>query len=249
MIFHYIENTNNQYSIRDDGFVYSHYRYKNNGEKIYRDRKISTYIDCGGVRSCVWLNGKRKVFVIRLLMEKYFKLTPPDIYHEYKLISKDGNLLNLALSNLEYRINLLKDYQYYPQPYYDDNRIISKVCGQCGDKIDISHFQSKINKKRGKKKTYKNTCNFCRSKNNWNRIKTNELSYEKYIIANKKWANSEFGKEYYKKYKKEWGETQREQLTDHYLCSVLRINREDLTDKLKELQKKKIVLRRQIFNN
>lgn len=251
MISHFIENTNDRYSINENGEIHSHYRFLNNGKRTERLYKCVVYACQRGVRaSIIYNNEKRtKSVFISTLMIKYFNLTPPDNFHLYELSHKDGNKLNFSLSNIEYKIRLTNEHNFYPQPFYKNGKIVSKICGQCGEKIDIKHFTLQSLDIKSKKRTYRNTCNFCRNKNNWHLKKTNKSSYEKHLLALNKWRNSESGKQYMKKYSIYYAKHSKETMNDHYICTILKIRKEDLTDKLRELQKKKLALRRQIFNN
>jgi hypothetical protein len=251
MKFHFIENTDERYSINENGEIHSHYRFQNNGKKRYRLLKCTIYECQRGIRASIIFKNEKKTKTVfpSTLMIKYFNLITPDNFHLYDLYHKDGNKLNFALSNIEYRIKLISDCNFYPQPFLVDNKIVSKICGQCGENISIDNFTLQTLDKKSKKRTYRNTCNLCRNKNNWERIKTNKSSKEKYLIQHKKWKESEKGKLYYAEYQKEESRFNVQNITDKYICDILRIQKKDLTPKLRELQKKKLVLRRAIFNN
>lgn len=64
----FIEGTNEQYSIREDGNVISHFL-KTRGVNSYRDKVLPVY----NHNNCfIYINGKKKTVSIKLLLFKYF---------------------------------------------------------------------------------------------------------------------------------------------------------------------------------
>ena len=145
----FITGTNKRYSITEDGIVYSNYRYNKNGKKIFNQIEVRRYLNNPENKTLVVSlqfgkyspNNKMKKVYLNTLMEKCFSLKPPDKYHFYDLVCKDGN--SASLNNLEYRIrtNKASEYKYYPQPFYNTRgKITHKQCAVCGNKKEISHF-------------------------------------------------------------------------------------------------------------
>lgn len=244
----FIPNTDNRYSISDEGIVYSHYRYQKSNKRRYRESIVKIYIFNSSPAVSLNIMGRTKVIFVKTLMKELFNIDPPDDYHQYVLINKDKNLLKNSIENLEYRITLLSDYNYYPQPFYNKKgEIIHKICMRCGKKKDISGFQLQSSYK-SKKLTYRNECTKCKVDNNWKRIKNNKSSYEKYIVTHNKWRNSEEGNQYYKNYNKNKYEKEKKELSRRFLSKRLHlheygIRESEIPDELVELLKKEYLLR------
>ena len=106
------------------------------GKKYFKIKEIKAYLNIANAKSTVVnlqfrkysLINKMKTVHVSTLMEKCFKLNPPDKFHFYDLTFKDGNCFNSELSNLEYRIRThsASNYNYYPQPFYNLKSIIIK---------------------------------------------------------------------------------------------------------------------------
>ena len=58
-------------------------------------------------------------------------------------------------------------------------------------------------KKKGQNKTYRNSCEPCRSKKQWAYIKSDIKRYEKVSLRAKTWAATSDGKRYYEEYRKQ----------------------------------------------
>lgn len=255
--FKYIPNTNKRYIITDKGKIYSQYKYNNKGKKYFKIKEIKANLNIANAKSTVVnlqfrkysLINKMKTVHVSTLMEKCFKLNPPDKFHFYDLTFKDGNCFNSELSNLEYRIRThsASNYNYYPQPFYNLKSIIThKICGNCGDKKEIENFNLQKPKKECQNKTYRNVCETCRAKKQWENIKSCENKLKQHNEITKMWAQTNIGKIYYKSYKKIKSKYDYDNLTIHYLASSLRLKQNDLTPKLISLTRKKILLLRTI---
>ena len=252
-----IPSTNKRYSITEDGIVFSNYRYNKNGQKFFKRREVRRYLNNAQSKTMVVdlqfgkysLTNKMKTIHLNTLMAKCFSLKPPDKFHFYDLRFKDGNCLDSSLSNLEYRIrtNSSSNYKFYPQPFYNNKgKITHKICGKCGDKKEIGKFNLQPPREKGHNKTYRNMCEQCRSKIQWQNINADIKKLKNHIAKTKKWAESKDGKKYFTEYRKSKSKYNYENLTPHYLASCLRMNQKDLTPKLIELTRKKILLRRKI---
>ena len=253
----FIPNTNKRYIITEKGKIYSQYKYNNKGKKYFKIKEIKAYLNIANAKSTVVnlqfrkysLINKMKTVHVSTLMEKCFKLNPPDKFHFYDLTFKDGNCFNSELSNLEYRIRThsASNYNYYPQPFYNLKSIIThKICGNCGDKKEIENFYLQNPSDRGKNKTYRNICEPCRSKIQWEKIKSDVNKLKKRNENSKKWAKTERGKAFYKSYSEKLTKYNYENITPHYLSSCLRLKQSDLTHELILLARKKILLIRTI---
>lgn len=97
----FIEGTNKQYSIREDGNVIRHYRWDKWGNKLIKDVVVKSYIRTkkNSITVVVVFGFPQQQHSIRRLMENYF-----DIEGEYSKILgyKDGDKTNHSLSNLYY---------------------------------------------------------------------------------------------------------------------------------------------------
>lgn len=249
MISKFIKNTNNRYSITSDGVVISHYRFKNNGQIYYRDFELKANKNLKDSKTLcvniVFKDSKRmKSISVPSLMIDAFGIKKPDTFHFYDIDFKDGDQTNNSLSNLYFKIRTKKNYEFYPQPFYDKKKnIVSKICGLCGENKNISSFTN------ASENTYRNECEKCRSKEQYDRIKSDETRLKRLRQHTKKFANSEKGKKYHKEYRVKYSKYEKENMTDHYISTILKIKQSDLTDTLRELQKKKLSLYRQVFNN
>lgn len=251
----FIPDTNKRYSITEDGIVYSNYRYNKNGKKVFNQREIRRYLNNPANKTLVVnlqfgkysSSNKMKTVNLNTLMEKCFSLKPPDKYHFYDLVCREGNAV--PLDNLEYRIRTKKasEYKYYPQPSYNlTGKITHKICGVCGDKKDIECFNLQKPKEKGQKKTFRNTCETCRAKKQWAYITSDIKRLKRHILHTKRWAETKEGKKYFQKYRKHRYKYEYENLTPHYLAKSLRMNEKDLTLELISLSRKRILLVRTI---
>ena len=97
----FIEGTNNQYSIRNDGVVIGHYRYDKWGNKLIKNRVIKSYTRYkkNSITVVAIFGFPQKQHSVRELMETYFNIEgiPSKI-----LGYKDENKENYHLSNLYY---------------------------------------------------------------------------------------------------------------------------------------------------
>ncbi len=245
----YISQTKRRYSITDSGVVFSNYRYNKNGKKIHQRKIITQYVDSTDrlfPMVSLKINGKQKGFCMSNLIQKYFNLSPPDKFHFYDLTTKNGDFKNLSLKNIAYKIRTQIKYPYYPQPFYYRGKIISKICGQCGFKKEISNFNLQSNSRRKCNKTYRNICEPCRSFKQWTAIKADLKRLKRTYNLSKKWSKTLRGESYYKKYRKVAYKNHHENLTPHYIACSLRMKVGDVTNILLELSRKRIRLRRKI---
>ena len=252
----FIIGTNKKYSITENGIVYSNYKICNNGKKFYKRVEVAKYLNTPKSKSLV-VNlqfgkyseyNKMKTLCISTLMEKHFSLRPPDKYHFYDLDYKDGNYLNTSLDNLVYKIRTLGDEKYYPQPFYNGKgKITHKICKECGIKKDIGHFH--LQNPKDNNRTYRNKCETCRSKLQWENIKSDSEKKKRFIENHKRWSNSEKGKKYHRKYDEAWRKFQRDNITESYISSIYKMKIKDLTPELILLTKKSTNLKRTINQN
>ena len=179
----FIKGWDKKYSINDKGEVWSNYKYDNQGKKFYKRLLLMPQIHVKGT-NCLAVHfgtqavGKklcRKSVFVKTLMQDYFKLNPPDKYHQYDLVNKDGDIYNNQVTNLGWRIHTGTPWKHYPQPFYDKKgKIIEKICGNCGSRLDIKCFMLQNHKKYKKVNqhdTYRNECTSCRSTKRWEQIK------------------------------------------------------------------------------
>lgn len=251
---YFIKGTDKQYSISDKGIVYSHYRFRTNGKKLFRKQVVSKCADLRdgkpiSVKVVFLKKAYRKSFNVNNLMAECFNLTPPDKHHLYRLKPKDNDLFNNSLENLEWRIktNKTSEYKFYPQPFYNrSGKIVSKICGECGDKKIITDFTLQKPRSPGQHWTYLNVCKICRAKRQWKRIKTDPIRYDKHLKHIRKWSKTEKGKRYYKNYRKISQHYQKVNLTRHYIASSLRVYKFGISEK--EIPEELINLRRSIIS-
>ena len=97
----FIEGTNQQYSIREDGVVVGHYRYDKWGNKLVKDRIFKGYkrTKNNSISIVFTLGSPQQQHSLRTLMETYFDIEgkPSNI-----LGYKDNDNTNYKLSNLFY---------------------------------------------------------------------------------------------------------------------------------------------------
>tara|TARA_R110000796_G_scaffold118353_5_gene231994 strand:- start:5294 stop:5854 length:561 start_codon:yes stop_codon:yes gene_type:complete len=109
MITHYIKDTSEQYSIREDGKIFRNYKYSNKRKKLFIKREVkSTAVKHNTchlsiLRVRLHINSThRKSFTIKSLMSKYFNISnyienATNIYHI------DGDYTNCHRLNLAYK--------------------------------------------------------------------------------------------------------------------------------------------------
>lgn len=247
-----IPYTDGKYTITSDGIIYSNYRYNKNGEKVFKKTVNSKYIQFNwpvtNLQYGRWsiTNNPKTIHVITL-MKDIFKLKEPDAFHLYCLRPKDGNVLNSSLDNLEWRINCRDDVNFYPQPYYNkEGDITHKCCSHCGEIKDISLYVLQELTKRALKRTYKNKCKSCIHLCQRKSLKSDEVRYAKAIEHNKRYAASESGIAYYKKYRIDYYKKSYNEITDHYISNCLKIQQGELTPELRTIFTNKITLKRKL---
>jgi hypothetical protein len=113
MLTKFIEGTNEQYSIREDGVFIRHYKkkYNTNLKKniiIYKEEKNFGYNSANAVKVSVRVNEIKKVYCLKYLVAKAFNLYNPydlkvNCPKAITIAHKDGNFLNCSLDNLYYR--------------------------------------------------------------------------------------------------------------------------------------------------
>lgn len=254
----FIPKTNKRYSITEDGVVFSHFKYANNGNKILRKTEVKYCQNLAKDKTTICVNlqfGKysstnrmKKLFVCSL-MEKMFLLNAPDKHHYYDLRPIDGNYQNLSLSNLEYKIRteFSSTYKFYPQPFYNKyGKITHKICGICGVKKEIKRFHLQNPKQQWHHRTYRNMCESCRGKKQLAYIKADIKRLLKYNKIKKEWSQSDIGIKYYKSYRKKYEKFHKENITPQYVKRLLKIGAKDVTSELISLYKKYIFLHRTI---
>lgn len=92
----FIPNTNEQYSIREDGTVWSHYWYHNKAGKIVRLRQLKTQFNKHSQVDTVRILGVCRT-IKSLVMQAFYSGQ-----HYTNIIHIDGNPLNCHISNLQY---------------------------------------------------------------------------------------------------------------------------------------------------
>ncbi len=248
-----IDEFEERYSITNNSKIYCHYKYDNQGNKIFNKKELKVYENqkSKGLRVSLFkkgINYSHKTYFVYGLLEKYFNLKPPDTFHKYRLFTKNNNPLDFSLDNLEYRIvNLINPFKYYPQPFYNDKGDIThKICCECGNKSEIKNFSLQKPKRIGENITYKNKCYSCISKGNWNRIQNSDVSKEKYLKCHKKYQQTNSYKEFIEKHKK-----LRKDLDNYYIINCLikafpdketgiKIEKEDITKELIEVKREEL---------
>jgi hypothetical protein len=217
-----------------------------NGKIVYNGRTRS--ITKGYSNMAFWINGKIINCNINTVLIQYYKLKPPDTYHLYDLVRKNDT--NLIVENLTWKMRLLHDYKYTPKVFYKGNRIVSKICGDCGKNLSISKFNVMI-EKYTKNCTLRNKCESCRYRKQYDELKRDSVKHAKYRIHTTNFAKSDYGKAYHKKYSKLWENFERANLTDRYIKSRI-IDRSELSAKdpipheLIDIKRKQLLLKRQI---
>lgn len=256
----FISGTEEQYSINENGIIHSHYKYLRSGEKLYRIIEMSKYTPPTrkGTSSVITLKFRKlekyKLCSVNSLMKNAFNITKPDLFHFYDLVCIDGNVFNNSRSNLKYIIRTRKNYNYCPELFYDINgKIINKRCGICGETKDIKYFnlQPDYREHGAVHETYRNQCELCRSRKRWKQIKNDPKLLKKENESKRRWTNTIEGKKHIKKKRKEKHIYDRENLTRHYIATILEIYKDglkekDLTLEIIELTRKRILLHRKI---
>lgn len=137
----FIEGTNNQYSIRNDGVVIRHFSYVTNQvmkKVIYRDviikkklvdRKINPENKLPYVRILLYpIEGKKRECILKVLVIKYF--TDTVINTNTRITHKDNNLFNCSLYNLSVERKLSN--------YLNVNRPLTRVETANKNKMDLT---------------------------------------------------------------------------------------------------------------
>jgi hypothetical protein len=220
-----------------------------NGKIVYNGR--TRIISKGYNYMAFSVNGKILGCNINTVLIKYYKLKPPNTYNFYDLVRKDDTDLNVE--NLTWKIRLLCDYKYIPEVFYNNrNKIISKICGDCGENLPISKFTIMINKNT-KNSTLKNICQSCRYYKQYERLKQDDVRYKKFKVQCLNFAKSKAGREYLRKYQKVWMKFQHDNLTDYYIKHLItnknELSSKDIPQELIELKCKQLLLKRKIKNN
>lgn len=217
------------------------------GKIVYNGRTRT--ITKGYDNMTFYVNGEKLCCNINTVLIKYYKLKPPDTYHQYDFVRKDDT--NLSVENLTWKMRLLYDYKYTPKVFYDRrNQIKSKICGDCGKNLSISKFNVMI-EKYTKNCTLRNRCESCRHRKQYDELKQDSVKYEKLRVHTTNFAKSEYGKAYHKKYSKLWENFERANLTDRYIKYRI-IDKSELSIKdpipqgLIDIKRKQMVLKHQI---
>ena len=137
----FIEGTNNQYSIRNDGVVIRHFSYVTNQfikKIVYRDviikkklvdRKINPENKLPYVRILLYpIEGKKRECILKVLVIKYF--TDTVINTNTRITHKDNNLFNCSLYNLSVERKLSN--------YLNVNRPLTRVETANKNKMDLT---------------------------------------------------------------------------------------------------------------
>ena len=256
----FIKGWDKKYSINDKGEVWANYKYNNQGKKFYKRLLLMPQIHVKGT-NCLAVHfgtqavGKKlckKAVFVKTLMQDYFKLNPPDKHHRYDLVNKDGDIYNNQVSNLGWRIHMSTPWKHYPQPFYDKKgKIIEKICGNCGSRLDIKCFSLQNHqkyKKVSQHDTYRNECTHCRSTKRWKQVKSDPKLLNRHKEVCAKYIPSE-------KIKKKTLETARNlrrSLDPKYIKQVIAAHSDlrvaDVTPQMIEIQTKAIVIARKINN-
>lgn len=216
----YIEGFENRYIVNELGEFFSMYKMSKNKTRKYNRKKLSVYYNDKKNKTSVVVNlhkgGKTRAYLVKTIMRNHFQIEPPDKYHRYVLICKNGDNLDMSLKNLKYVLYLEKDYLFDVVINYNDlGEIVSKVCGECGEKKNINCFQ--LQKKH---QTYRNQCIDCRVKQNKERrnktpesLKKHNASQMNYYFKNHKKMRS---------YHNDYANKARAALSNYYVRKLLK---------------------------
>jgi hypothetical protein len=107
----FIEGTNNQYSIRNDGVVIRHWSFHSSGSISHKERIFKGYLDKRYKTVKVCINNRE--VILKNIIATYFNIENP-YKIDVPLIHKDNNPLNCSLDNLYYRKPIQKtSIEYY----------------------------------------------------------------------------------------------------------------------------------------
>lgn len=253
----FIPGFKNKYSINDAGEVWSHYKHLRNGRKVRCDKMIAIRKGtAGSPLVSLWLEKQSSmgVFYVRTLMKQLFDIAPPDNYHFYDLVPKDGAWNNCSAENLVWRIRFsTRSWRYYPQPFYNKNGDIThKMCCDCGVKKQISDFflnppREKNTRERARwRYTYSNNCTPCSSKKAWSSIMASPAKHRRHLENCSRWRKLKRGRAYYRKYES----TLRINLSDRYIKTSLSqqssLCRADVTPQMINIQRKSLIIKRKL---
>lgn len=122
----FIEGTNEQYSIREDGAVIRHWFIHSSGSISNKEKILKGYLDKKTNTVKVSINNKE--YLLKTLMSNHFNIKNPyDV--DVPLIYRDSNPLNCSLNNLCYRKPKLKtalEYYHNSNGKYND-RMVTKL--------------------------------------------------------------------------------------------------------------------------
>lgn len=97
----FIEGTNNQYSIREDGVVIRHYIiHSRNNKKYYKEYYLYGYREKDIHRIKLSINKERKDFLVKLLVYDYFSKEERPKSHWYVILHRDNDPMNCHIDNL-----------------------------------------------------------------------------------------------------------------------------------------------------
>lgn len=136
----FIEGTNNQYSIRNDGVVIRHFSLTRHGTYSYKSytMKIHSSVDIRKVNriNIAFVNLRGKVYVLKSLVLKYFPIPLPENNSVHQVKHKDNNYLNCSVDNLFYM---------YHNNQEDKNRLKREINQKERDSISFGYIASKLN--------------------------------------------------------------------------------------------------------
>ena len=254
----YLKGYNERYSINTLGEVICNYKLNVNGDRFYKKLVLSKRYNQSKSRAvCVSLNveGKSRAVgkSVNNLMCENFNLTPPDDFNQYVMYSINGNDFDNSINNIGWKIKTIKKYKFQPKCTHKNRIIISKICGDCGENKNINHYTySKNPNHKGSKADkycYRNQCEQCRSKKQWDYIKSDKKRLDKANKKRKDWCNSEYGKKYHRQYSKIYDKKYIGELRIGYVNTLIKsqgMNPSVFTKEMREIFKLNHLIRKEI---
>lgn len=102
----FIEDTDEKYSIRNDGVVIRHYRYDKWGNKLTKDYVLTNHIRIDKRKQSkspvIVVTFNKQQFILKSLIAKYFNLALPQNTKVYEIKHKDNDFTKCGIDNLYY---------------------------------------------------------------------------------------------------------------------------------------------------